>query len=292
MNAIDDKTELMRGKTCLVTGGSSGIGKATALGLARLGARVGIVCHNVAHGEAARREIGAAAGENGVDLFLADLTSGAAIRELAAAVHDRYSQLQVLVNNAGGLFTQRIVTVDGLEQTFALNHLAYFHLTNLLLDLLKAGAPARIVSVSSDAQASGSINFADLQGARAFSPMYAYSQSKLANVLFTYELARRLAGTGVTANCLHPGAVRTGFGHNATGIWRLLLLLYRPFMISPQDGAATSIYLASSPKVEGMSGRYFVKQQPVRSSPASYNTTVARQLWDVSAALAELHPTG
>src|SRR6266536_3292590 len=195
---------LMAGKSVLVTGGTSGIGKATAIGLAALGARAGITGRDRARTEAAAAGIRAAPGSPAVDVFAADLSAQAGVRRLAAQVLDTYPRLDVLVNNVGGFWAHRHVTADGLERTFALNHLAPFLLTNLLLDRLTASAPARVVSVSSGAQALGKIDFDDLQGERAYSGQRAYNQSKLANVMFTYELARRLAGTGVTATVLHP----------------------------------------------------------------------------------------
>src|SRR5438105_1169400 len=202
-------TRLMAGKTVLVTGGTSGIGKATAVGLARLGARVGITGRDTARAEAAAAEIRAASNNSAVDAFAADLSSRTEVRRLA---RECYAQLDVLVNNVGGFWAHRHLTADGLEHTFALNHLAPFLLTNLLLDRLTASAPARVVAVSSGAHARGRIDFDDLQGERDYSGQRAYSQSKLANVMFTCELARRLEGTGVTATVLHPGVVRTSFG--------------------------------------------------------------------------------
>ena len=208
----DDTTGTMAGKTVLVTGGTGGIGKATAVGLAALGARVGITGRDPARAEAAAADIRAASGNPAVDAFAADMSVQAEVRRLAAEVLDAYPRLDVLVNNVGGFWAHRHVTADGLERTFALNHLAPFLLTNLLLDRLNASAPARIVTVSSGAQAMGRIDFDDLQGERNYSGQRAYNQSKLANVMFTYELARRLEGTGVTATVLHPGVVRTSFG--------------------------------------------------------------------------------
>ena len=202
----------MTGKTVLITGGTGGIGKATAIGLARLGARVGIVGRDATRAEAAAADIRATSGNPAVDVFVADVSSQAEVRRLAAAVLEAYPRLDVLVNNVGGFWAHRHVTADGLEHTFAVNHLAPFLLTNLLLDRLKASAPARVVTVSSGAQSMGRIDFDDLQGARKYSGQRAYNQSKLANVMFTYELARRLEGTGVTANVLHPGVIRTAFG--------------------------------------------------------------------------------
>src|SRR5579862_4738887 len=249
---------LMAGKSVLVTGGTGGIGKATAIGLAALGARVGITGRDPARTQAAAAAIRATPGSPAVDAFAADLSVQAGVRRLAAQVLDTYPRLDVLVNNVGGFWAHRHVTADGLERTFALNHLASFLLTNLLLDRLTASAPARIVTVSSGAQARGRIDVDDLQGERNYSGQRAYSQSKLANVMFTYELARHLDGTGVTATVLHPGVVRTGFAsEDPSSLWKVLLPLIRPLLKSPEKGAATSIYLASSPQVEGVTARYF-----------------------------------
>jgi retinol dehydrogenase 14 len=283
------ETPLMAGKVVLITGGSGGIGRATAISLAALGARVAITGRDQARAEAAAVDIRGATGNPEVDAFAADLSSQAEVRRLAADVLDAYPRLDVLVNNVGGSWATRHVTADGLEHTFALNHLAAFLLTNLLLDRLKASAPARIVSVSSGAQSLGKIDFEDLQGERNYSEQKAYPQSKLASVMFTYELARRLEGTGVTATVLHPGVVRTGFGAEDPGrIFKLLVPLWRPFMKTPQQGAATSIYLASSPKEEGVTGRYFANGRPQTSNKASYDAAAAARLWQVSAGLVGL----
>ena len=279
----------MAGKCVLITGGSAGIGKATALGLAALGARVAITGRDRARAEVAAIEIRTATGNPDVDAFGADLSSQAEVRRLAAEVLDAYPRLDVLVNNVGGYWASRHVTADGLEHTFALNHLAAFLLTNLLLDRLKASAPARIVTVSSNAQSLGTIDFEDLQGERRYSGQDAYNQSKLASVMFTYELARRLAGTGVTANVLHPGVVNSGFGaEDPSRIFKFLVPFWRPFMKTPQQGAATSIYLASSPEVEGVTGTYFADGRPQTSNRASYDVAAAARLWQVSARLVGL----
>ena len=223
----------MTGKTVLVTGGTGGIGKATALGLATMGARLAITGRDRGRAEDAAREIRAAGGGQ-VDVFVADLSSQSEVRRLADEVLQRLSRIDVLVNNVGGYWNTRHVTADGLERTFALNHLAPFLLTNLLLDRLKQSAPARVVTVSSNAQAMGRIDFDDLQGERSYSGARAYNQSKLANVLFTYELARRLQATSVTANALHPGVVSTSFGaEDPAGVQRLFIPFLRPFMKSP-----------------------------------------------------------
>ncbi len=275
-------SQTMQGKICLITGATSGIGKETAFGLARLGARVVIVGRDPDRTRAAADWIRRETGSEHVSFLLADLSSQAEVRRLAREFRDRHSRLDVLVNNAGGIFARRETTVDGFERTWALNHLAYFLLIQELLDLLKASAPARIVNVASTMHRGGVIDFGDLQGDKSYGGIRAYSQSKLANVLFTYALARRLKGTGVTANCLHPGGVATGFGQNTLGALKLLMRLARPFLISAEEGAATSIYLASSPDVEGASGRYFAKCKPARSSAASHDEALQERLWALS----------
>jgi retinol dehydrogenase 14 len=277
---------LMAGKFVLVTGGTGGIGRATAIGLAALGARVGITGRDPARTEAAAASMSAAPGSPAVDAFAADMSVQAGVRCLAAQVLDTYPRLDVLVNNVGGFWAHRHVTSDGLERTFALNHLAPFLLTSLLLDRLTASASARIVTVSSGAHASGRIDFDDLQGVRNYSGQRAYSQSKLANVMFTYELARRLDGAGVTATVLHPGVVRTSFGaEDQAAPMAVLIRVARLIMKTPSQGAVTSIYLASSPEVEGITGRYYANRKPKTSSQASYNTTAAARLWQASADL-------
>ncbi|GAA2165663.1 NAD(P)-dependent dehydrogenase (short-subunit alcohol dehydrogenase family) [Humibacillus xanthopallidus] len=264
-----------------MTGGTGGIGLATAAGLAGLGARVGIVGRDRARAEAAAERVRATGGR--VDVFTADVSSQREVRRLAQEVLAAYARLDVLVNNVGGFWATQHTTEDGLERTFAINHLAPFLLTNLLLPRLRASAPARVVTVSSGAQAMGRIDFDDLQGERSYSGQRAYNQSKLANVMFTYELARRLERSGVTANTLHPGVVRTGFGQEDSGGWmRVMLPLVRPFMKSPARGAETSVYLASSPDVADVSGRYFANSRPRSSSRASRDAAAAARLWQVS----------
>ena len=283
---------LMAGKSVLVTGGTGGIGRATAIGLAALGARVGITGRDQARTVAAAAGIGAAPGGPAVDAFVSDMSAQAGMRHLAAQVADAYPRLDVLVNNVGGFWAHRHVTADGLERTFALNYLAPFLLTGLLLGRLTASAPARIVTVSSGAQASGRLDFGDLQGERAYSGQRAYSQSKLANVMFTYELARRLDGTGVTATVLHPGVVRTGFGaEDQAAHMAVMIGVARLFMKTPAQGALTPVYLASSPEVEGITGRYFAGRRPKTASKAAYDTAAAARLWQVSAGLAGLTAT-
>src|SRR2546426_7715601 len=277
----------MHGKICMVTGANSGIGKATALALAQRGATVVMVCRDRARGEEARSEITTTSRNNAVDLLQADLSSQQSIRQLVETFQHHYTHLHVLINNAGAAFPgRRRETVDGLEMTFAVNYLAPFLLTNLLLDVLKASAPARIVNVSSNSHEAGYIQLDDLQEEKHYRSMHVYGQSKLAVVLFTYELAHRLQGTGVTANCLHPGFVATHFGQRDVGpAFRLLVKVIGSFGASPQDGAKTSIYLASSPQVEGVTDKYFVKSIPKRSAAISYDESLQRQLWEQSAKL-------
>lgn len=272
----------LRGKTALVTGASSGIGKVTAARLAHAGANVIMVCRDGAKAKSAFEEISGNKGEGRVELFTADLSIRASIRDCAARFLESHDKLHILVNNAGIFSSHRQVTSDGFEQTFAVNHLAYFLLTNLLLDKLKASAPARIVCVASTASQMGKIDFEDIQGERGYSGMKAYAQSKLANILFTYELARRLAGTGVTANCVHPGVVRTGWAQSSTGLFGFAVRLAHPFMLSPERGAETSLYAATSPDIEGVTGKYFVKSRPAASPPLSYDSTLAARLWEQS----------
>ncbi|MCZ6479171.1 MAG: SDR family oxidoreductase [candidate division NC10 bacterium] len=283
-------TKLLTGKTCMVTGANAGIGKATALGLAKMGATVVMVCRNRKRGEAALTEIKRESGNDAVSLLLADLSSQAAIQQLAQDFKARYPTLHVLINNAGIVLKKRILTNDKLETQFAVNHLAYFLLTNLLLDDLKASAPARIVNVSSQAHKGVSIDFDDLQSERSYRRTHVYAWTKLANVLFTYELARRLEGTQVTANCLHPGVIATSLiGDYMPNPLRFMTKIIGA---SPERGARTPLYLATSPEVEGVSGKYFVDRKAVQSSNASYDTTTASRLWRVSAEVTGLPAYG
>ncbi len=272
----------MQGKVCLITGATSGIGLVAAREIGRRGARVVLVGRDAARCDAAAREVSAAAGGRQPETLLADLSSQRQVRELAQKFRQRHDRLDVLVNNAGGMWLERHLTEDGLERTFAVNHLAYFLLTHLLLDTLKASAPARVVNVSSGAHRRATLDFGDLQGEHGYSGWQAYCRSKLENVLFTYELARRLRGTGVTANALHPGWVATGFGgHNG---WRGALIrgLSRLFALTPEQGARTIVYLATSPDVANVSGQYYFQDRAVSTSPASYDEQAAERLWRVS----------
>ena len=279
----------MAGKVVLVTGATCGIGKATAIGLATMGARVGITGRDLIRAEQAAADIRAASGNPAVDVFAADMSSEAEVRRLAGALLDAYPRLDVLVNNVGGFWAHRHPTANGLEHTFALNHLAPFLLTNLLLDRLKASAPARVVTVSSGAQAAGRIDFDDLQGARRYSGQRAYSQSKLANILFTNELARRLQGAGVTANSVHPGVVRTNFGsEDQAGFFRIISPFVRPFLKTPTQGALTPIYLASSPDVDGITGQFFANRKPKIANNVAGDLALTARLWRVSSDLVGL----
>ena len=276
----------LHGRTVVVTGATGGIGLAAATGLAALGARVGIIGRSPTRLSEAVESICRTVPSAQVDPFHADLSAQSEVRAVASQVRAAYPRLDVLVNNVGGYWAHRRVTADGLEHTFALNHLAPFLLTHELRDLLVASAPARVVTVASAAQALGRINFDDLQGERSYNGQRAYNQSKLANVLFTYELARRLEGTGVTANALHPGVVNSGYGREDSGwFMKYLQPLGARFLKSPEQGADTAVYLAASPEVEGVTGRYFARRMPKRSSKASYDRDLARRLWDVSADL-------
>ena len=279
----------MGGKTVLVTGGTGGIGRAAAIGLASMGARVGITGRDRVRAERAAAAISDESGSSAVDIFVADMSSQAEVRRLAAEVLATYRRLDVLLNNVGGFWSHRHVTADGLERTFALNHLAPFLLTNLLAERLVASAPARVVTVSSGAQSMGRIDFDDLMGERNYSGQDAYNQSKLANVMFTYELARRLAGTGVTATALHPGMTSTAFSaEDPARAFAPIVAILRPFMKSPAKGADTAVYLASSPEVEGVTGKYFANRKARKSNKSSYDTAIARRLWQVSADLVGL----
>jgi retinol dehydrogenase 14 len=271
----------MTGRVCVITGATRGIGRATAQGLARQGATILLICRREQDGEEVSRELTPHAAEP-PEVVTADLSSQASIRSAAAEIRQRHPRLHVLINNAGVFTRRREVTVDGLEMQFAVNHLAYFLLTNLLLDRLKSGSPARIINVSSAAHGGADLNFHDLQGERGYDGSQAYSQSKLANVLFTYELARRLRGSGVTANCLHPGVIATKLLADYMGVPVAGGALARTFGASPAKGAETVVYLASSPEVEGVSGRYFVNRKAVASSRQSYDEVAARRLWEIS----------
>jgi NAD(P)-dependent dehydrogenase (short-subunit alcohol dehydrogenase family) len=277
----------MTGRICVVTGANRGIGRATAEGLAELGASLVLVCRRLEEGQTVSRDI-AKKGRAAPDVIGADLSSQVSIRRAASQIQERYPRLHVLVNNAGVIPGRREVTVDGLEMQFAVNHLGYFLLTNLLLPQLIAGAPSRIVNVSSGAHTHVALDFADLQAERGYDPKEVYSRTKLANILFTYELARRLGVTGVTVNCLSPGVVATGMLADYMGVPRGRRAVDSTFGATPEEGAETSIYLAASPEVEGVTGKYFTREKPVSSSRGSYDAAAARRLWEVSERLTGL----
>ena len=279
----------VRGKTILVTGATSGLGLEAAVALAGRGARVLLVGRDPARTAAAVATVEARSGTTGVSSFLCDFASQAEIRRLAAAVLARHDRLHVLLNNAGGVNKRRRVTVDGIERTFAVNHLGYFLLTHLLRDRLVASAPARVVTVASIGHRRGTLDFADLGYERGYRIMRAYARSKLANVLFAAELARRLAGTGVTSNSLHPGAVATHIWSGApTWAKPLIHLLLRPRFLSAAEGAETLVQLAASPQLAGVTGQYFEKGAPVAPAPLAQDEALARRLWEVSAGLVGL----
>lgn len=269
-----------------MTGANRGIGRATAEGLAKLGASIILVCRRVEDGHTVAREI-TAKGYPTPYVVGADLSSQAAIRRAASEIQTRYPLLHVLINNAGIIPRQREVTVDGLEMQFAVNHLAYFLLTNLLLSPLRAGSPSRVINVSSGAHSHATLDFGDLQSERGYDASNVYSRTKLANVLFTYELARRLGGTGVTVNCLAPGVVATRMLADYMGVPRSEQA-DSTFGASPEKGAETSIYLAASPEIAGVTGKYFERKKPVSSSRKSYDEAAARRLWEVSERLTGL----
>jgi NAD(P)-dependent dehydrogenase (short-subunit alcohol dehydrogenase family) len=287
----------MQGKTVVVTGGNSGIGFETAAALASMGARVLLTARNADKGRAAVAAISQRlAGDGRVQLVVFDLADLASVRRGAAEILEQAPQLDVLVNNAGLVLTERIETVDGYEATFAINHLGPFLLTNLLLDRMTASAPSRIVNVASTAHnaARKGMPFDDLQNTHRYRGMRVYGESKLANILFTLELSRRFADKGLTANSLHPGTVRTGYGGDgdARGFLAFGIKIASPFFLSPAKGARTSIYLASSPEVEGVSGEYFVKCKPRKPRRWAQDPEAARRLWEVSEELVGLTPAG
>ena len=274
----------LRGKTVVVTGASDGVGKETAARLAEAGATMILVCRNPTKGRAVAERMRREADNEAISVLQADLSSFEEVRRVAGGIRERCDRLDVLVNNAGAIFMQRRESIDGIEMTWALNHLSYFLFTHELLDLLKASAPARIVNVASAAHHRGTINFENLEGHSSYSGRNAYAQSKLGNILFTSELARRIAGSGVTANALHPGFVRTRFGSNNGLLIRLIIrAMMRTNGISIANGGKTSVYLATSPDVEGITGGYYDRCAPARSSPESLDESIAGRLWQVSA---------
>jgi NAD(P)-dependent dehydrogenase (short-subunit alcohol dehydrogenase family) len=279
----------IEGKTCVITGATSGIGLTTARALAALGVRLVLVGRDRARGDAALADLRARAPRLQAEIHYADLSHLDEARRLGAELSAALPRIDILINNAGALFQRRSVTTDGLERTFELNHMAYFVLTEALRQRLIASAPARIVNVASEAHRGAKLDFDDLQLERNYRGLTAYNRSKLCNILFTRELARRLAGSGVTANCLHPGFVATRFGDENGGLFRVgLSLAKRLFAISPEQGALTSVYVATSPESEGITGKYFDKCAPATPSPAAADDAAARRLWEESARLANL----
>ncbi|MFW9829397.1 MAG: SDR family oxidoreductase [Promethearchaeota archaeon] len=276
----------MEGKVCMITGANSGIGKATAMGLAEMGATVVMVCRNKERGEEAQKEIIEYTGNRNIDLLLCDLSSQDQIRKLVSEFKQKYQKLNVLINNAGLMRSERQLSCDAIEMNFAVNYLAPFLISNLLLDVLKTSAPSRIINISSALHKNATLDFDDLQcenkNYRAFK---VYGVSKLAVTMFTYELSRKLNGTGVTVNAVHPGVVNTNLGRDQSAFSQLFA---KAFFKKPRKGAETSIYLASSPEVEGITGKYFVNKKPKESSEDSYNEEEAKKLWEISAKLTNL----
>ncbi len=279
----------MNNRICLVTGANRGIGKATAMGLAKKNARVVMACRSREQGECARLDIIQKSGNTDITLLIADLSSQKAVRGLADEYKSRFNHLHVLINNAGIITPERTITVDGLETQFAVNHLAPFLLSNLLLTTLKKSAPSRIITVSSLAERMGTINFDNLQSKNNYSPVGAYSQTKVANVIFAYELAERLEGTGITSNCLTPGIVGTDMLREFYGMSKEEFAGKIKMYNTPEEGAEASIYLASSPEVETVTGKYFQKQRACRTSDITYDAGIAHRLWQISEELTGLN---
>lgn len=278
----------MQGKTVLITGANQGIGRAAAAELGKRGAKLVLVCRNADKGRDAIAEI-ERQGAREVELLVGDLSAQADIRRIAAEFKAKHARLDVLLNNAGVIVTSRRTTVDGIEETFAINHLGYFLLTNLLLDVLKASAPSRIVSVSSEAHRRGRMHWDDLEfKAGGYTAWAAYGQSKLANILFTRALSRKLEGSRVTANTLHPGVVASGFGSTYGGLASVLAKIASPFLTTPEKGARTSVFLASSPEVEGVTGRYFDHCKERQPSAEALEEKAPERLWQVSEDLTAL----
>lgn len=280
--------DLMTGRVCLVTGASSGIGTEIARGLARRGATVVMVARDRARGEAARDDVMRTTGNDAVELALCDLASQRQVRELAAAMVGRHPVLHVLVHNAGLILGSRVLTEDGLETTFAVNHLAPFLLTELLREPLEAAGSARVVTVASEAHRGAEIDLDDPSAERGYSSWRAYAQSKLANILFTRELARRTQGSGIVASCLHPGVVRSGFGRQGSLLVRAWFKIVGPLLLSAEKGADTAVWLASSPEAEAAGGGYYIRRRPARPSRAARDAESARRLWRLSERLTGL----
>jgi NAD(P)-dependent dehydrogenase (short-subunit alcohol dehydrogenase family) len=270
----------MKGRICVVTGSNSGIGKETALGLAKMGANVVMVVRNQQKGEAAKAEIIEKSGDKSIDLMLCDLSSMKSIKNFANEFKAKYSKLNVLINNAGAQLSKRELTEEGFERNLAVDYLGPFLLTHELLNLLKAGAPSRVINITSGLHKSGKVDLNDLQSERKYNGMQAYRNAKLMLIMFTYELAERLKGTGVSVNTAMPGFVATNLGKNSgSAVGSLMFSMVRPMQISASEGADTSIYLASSPEVEGVTGRIFKERREVSSAPLSYDQSLRKQLW-------------
>jgi NAD(P)-dependent dehydrogenase (short-subunit alcohol dehydrogenase family) len=273
----------MNGKVVMITGANSGIGKETAIELAKMGAIIVMVCRSRERGERALVEIKEKANSEKIELFIADLADQSSIRGMVERFKRKHDKLHVLINNAGVMLSKRTSSPEGYETTFATNHLGHFLLTNLVLDMLKVSAPARIVNVSSSVHKFAKLNFDDIDSEHKYRGYRTYANSKLFNILFSYDLARRLEGTGVTVNVLHPGVIRTNLGKNNNNkLIKLMSLIFRLFMKSPEKGARTTVYLASSPEVENISGEYFVNSKPKKSSKISYEQTLQNELWEIS----------
>ena len=277
-----ERTNGMSGKVVLITGGTSGIGKAAAVEFAGMGAEVVITGRNAERGKEAVGEIKARSGSDAVSLLLADLSTQAEVRRLAEEFRSGHDRLDVLVNNAGVVNQKRSETADGIESTLATNHLAPFLLTELLLDLLKGSAPSRIVTTASEAERWGRMDFDDLQSRKRYGAFPVYGMTKLANIMFTIDLGEKLEGTGVTATCFHPGAVNTNFGNGTGSIGTFLFRAFKPFMRSPEKGAETLVYLASSPDVDGMTGKYLSDLKLITAKSAAYDAEIRRKLWEAS----------
>lgn len=272
----------------MITGANSGIGKATAIGLAKMGATIVMVCRNKERGVKALEDIKRESNNKSVDLMSVDLSSQKAIHQFVKDFKEKYKQLNVLINNAGVNLSRRIMAEDGIEMTLTVNYIAPFLLCNLLFDSLKAGQPSRIVNVASSVQAK-SIDFDNLYGEKHYRQMKAYSMSKLALILFTYEFARRFDGNGISINCLHPGYIRTNMIRNFRKFVKYFFPFISLFVKSPKRGAKTSIYCASSPEIEGVSGKYYKKRKEAKSVKASYDEELAKKLWELSVKLTNLN---
>ena len=278
----------MKDRICLITGFTSGIGKATAFGLAGKGATLVLICRDKAKGEEVINEIKNKTGNSNLHLYIADLSSQKEIGRVATEIKEQHPVIDVLINNAGGINEKHELTEDGIELTFAVNHLAYFMLTLLLLDNVKSSGYARIINVASDAHQFSKLDFDDLNSTNSFNPMKVYGMTKLANIMFTYEMARKLNDTHVSVNAMHPGGVNTNFGKNMKGVAGAYFRL-SPFSRKPEKGAETVIWLASSPEVEGVSGKYFMDKKEKKSNSFSYNKDAQKKLWEESERMTRVH---